>query len=116
MVRKHWTGDGMKDREPNWELFDWSAIVPATKHGVSVFDIEDAFLDPKRVFFSPSLANKRGKRYESDERKGLLARGSSGRQLHILFVVESGRIKVFHARDFNPSERRSAKKRAKKKS
>ena len=93
-------------REPDLERFDWSAEEHATSHGVSIFEIEDAFFDPKAVYITPSRRNRFGETRSSDGRTELLARAlPHGPYLHIVFVIEGGMIRLFHAREMDSDER-----------
>ena len=96
----------MPRREPDLERFDWSAEEHATSHGVSIFDVEDAFDNPRAVFFTPSRTNRLGEPRADDGRTTLLGRSlPHGPYLHIVFVVAGGKIRPFHAREMDSDER-----------
>ncbi len=89
------------------DRFDWSAEAAATKHGYSPRQIENAFDDPRRIVFPSSFGNRHGQQYSMDHRKVMLAQDKPhGPYLHIAYVLEHGKIRVFHARSMNSTELR----------
>lgn len=83
-------------------VFDWDEanLEHVTKHGFTPEDAEAAVLDSNRVSsFAKQSAN-------GEKRFGVIGRGTGGDMLHVVFVVRTGKVRPFHLREANTTEKR----------
>lgn len=78
------------NREKNW-----------TKHKVSQEEAEQTFVNQPRFLFRDKPHS------ETEERMGMFGRSNSGRELAIIFVIRSNKVRIVSARDMSRKERRS---------
>lgn len=71
------------------------------KHGIELFEAEEALTDPDRVRIDVHDLGK----------KGIAGRTQAGRALFVVYVVRDGANRVITARDLTPREKRTFQRR-----
>ncbi len=81
--------------------FDWDEanLAHVSKHGFSREDAESAILDPRRV---PTFAKRE---VGGEIRYGIIGKGVGGDILHVVFSLRGKRVRPFHCREANRSEK-----------
>lgn len=83
-------------------VFDWDEVNLGhiEKHGFTPEDAEAAILDSTRV---SSFAKQNA---GGEKRFGVIGRGINGDILHVVFVIRGGKVRPFHLREANVTEKR----------